>query len=124
MFGPVFVFSFFSCRALAVVSMPARGDGVGGVVATAGVRSRAVCGPKMRARPGGSVSRARRAARPRKPRRGGRRSAGYGLARWFCTNCTFAPTALKIFSFGVSQKKKPSAVRQPELLQERVPRDI
>jgi len=36
--------------------MPARGDGVGGVLMTAGFRSRDVCGPKMRARPGGSVS--------------------------------------------------------------------
>ena len=45
---------------------------------------RRVCAP----RPGGSVSRARRAARPRKPRRGGRRSTGYGLARLFCTKWT------------------------------------
>ena len=53
MVGASLFFLFFSCRALARVSMPARGGGVGGVVATAGFRSRAVCGPKMRARPGG-----------------------------------------------------------------------
>jgi len=50
-----------------------------------------------RARPGGSVSGARRAARPRKPRRGGRRSTGYGLARLFCIICSAALLAQKFF---------------------------
>ena len=76
--------------------MPACGDGVVGVLVAAGFRSRAVCGPKMRARPGGSVSRARRAARPRKPRRGGRRSTGFGPARLFCMKCS-APRMSQFF---------------------------
>ena len=94
-------------------SMPARGGGVGGVVATAGVRSRAVCGPKMRARPGGSVSGARRAARPQKPRRGGRRSTGCVLARLFCIICSVPLRAQKFSSFFWHDPKKPSPVRKP-----------
>ena len=76
--------------------MPACGDGVVGVLVAAGFRSRAVCGPKMRARPAGSVSGARRPRGGGKPRRGGRRSAGFGPARLFCMKCS-APRMSQFF---------------------------
>ena len=91
--------------------MPACGDGVVGVLATAGFRSRAVCGPKMRARPGGSVSRARRARGGGKPRRGGRRSTGQRPTRLLCMNCSFYRFGYKIFAILVRPKKS----RRPRL---------
>ena len=63
------------------------------------------------ARPGGPVSGARRAARPQKPRRGGRRSTGCVSTQSFCMNCSFTDLAIIFFVILVRLKKS----RRPRL---------
>ena len=65
----------------------------------------------MCARPGGSVSRARRARGGGKPRRGGRRSTGCVLTHLCCMNCSVTDLAIKIFVILVRAKKS----RRPRL---------
>jgi len=93
------------------LSVPARGGGVSRASGRRCVGDWGVCGVFARARPGGSVSRARRAARPRKPRRGGWRSTGCVLTHLCCMNCSVTDLAIKIFVILVRLKKS----RRPRL---------
>ena len=93
------------------LSVPARGGGVSRASGRRCVGDWGVCGVFARARPGASVSGARRAARPRKPRRGGWRSTGCVLTHLCCMNCSVTDLAIKILGRLVRAKKS----RRPRL---------